>query len=521
MSTIKGIGSGPRLPRAGYPWGTPIKKKAVVKVAPKRPAKPLPKKRSTVKIQPSAAQKEAIIRAQTPGMPKVGITSPGADPQYAKAPGYKAPVTGKVPAPTTTLPGVRGTDALRAAAEGQVDTELSGQITPLESEVGATTSRENAAQLELEKMFGQLQPAVSDAMHLVSDNYDKTLQAEQALFSAAGTKLSEVKQQAASEAQAMAQKVGGPVAVDKFTGAVDPSLGAFGAEAAGSLLHSMGLAQAGVAEQADWAGKVFPLIQVEKQAGTKAKYEEDIKALEDKIAALKGTREGAVNSRFNDLLTQERQYALQKAQQQLDKLKSNRDWQATLHTLKNDDARLSLAGYQAKTAVQLKGRELALKAKKLTADQRLAAAKLNMSAAQFAAKLAQSEEGLRQGRERLNIQRQKNAIQMAKAMANPTSMKPMTLTHKRYFQKGMNHALYAQVVSGKRKDIQWDPQQHQFYHYLKETITPAVWAQRQIGGIPIRDPKKMYATLRGMGVPGPVARAATIKELHVDPVKKK
>jgi hypothetical protein len=520
MTTIKGYGKGPTKQRPGYPFGTgvPKKRRALPAVAKKRMIKPPARK---VKPRVGGATREAIIRARTPGMPKVGITGPGGEPRYGKPPKYKPKPVGKVPPPKDALPGVRGAGALQTAAEGQVDAELSGQITPLQSQVGATQGRETAAQQELERMFGQLQPAVSDAMHLVSDNYDKTLQAEQALFSTAGTKLNQLKQDAAAEAQKMAQTVGGPVAVDKFTGAVDPSIAAFGPESAGSLLHSMGLHQTAREEQAAWAGKVFPLIRVEKEMGTRAKYEADIKELEDKITALKGTRTGAVNARFNELLGKEREYALQKTQQQLDKVKANRDWQATVHTLKNDDARLSLAGYQAKTGVQLKGRELALRAKKLTADQRIAAAKLNMSAQQFAAKLAQSEESLRIQRQKLGIQRQKNAIAMAKAMANPASIKPMTLTHKRYFQRSANRALYAQMVSGKRKDIQWDPKKHQFYHYMKETITPAVWAQRQLGGIPIRDPKKMFQILRKQfAVPPAVARAAVIKETGKDPQAK-
>src|SRR5262245_35721956 len=257
----------------------------------------------------------AIGGLQRAALPKVKVTTPKVKtalpkPQKAAAPGSKSPLP-STPAPKSSLTGIRTYDDLTNLATTQTDAELAGQIDSLQHEVGATRSREAAAQAELEKMFGELQPQINDITHLVSDNFDKTMAAEQAIFSAAGNRLNQIKQDAASEAQKVAQQVGGPVAVDKFTGAVDPSIAASGAEFAGSLLHAMGTGQAGVQSMADWAGKVFPLIRTEKEMGTRGKYEEEIAKLQDQITSLKGTRQGRINDRLNTLLTQERQYQLQ------------------------------------------------------------------------------------------------------------------------------------------------------------------------------------------------------------------
>lgn len=473
---------------------------------------------SNPKVVRRAAPARKQVRPRV--LPKVTVKKPPIakkPPVITKKPPVvkKPPVTSKplptVPSPSLT--GIRSYDDLSKQASSEVDAELSGQISPLQSQLGSTQSREAAAQAELEKMFNELQPGITDAMHLVSDRYDQTLSAEQNLFSAAGQKLNQIKQDAASEAQKMAQTVGGPVAVDKFTGAVDPSIGAFGAEAAGSMLHSMGLASAGVTEQADWAGKVFPLIRTEKEMGTRAGYETQIKELQDHISQLQGTRTGAINTKLNDMLAKEREYALQKAQQKLEQLKSNRDWQATVHTLKNDDARLSLAGYSAQTTRNLGLAKLKLDAKKLSQKEQNDAAKFGLSKLEYARKLAQGEEGLAIQRARVKVAQQKNSIQMAKALTNPSALKPLTLTHKVAIPPQQMGA----VITGKMKDAWYDKKTQKWYRYVKETITSAEWSRRHAGGVPVTDPKQLYQILKNSGMAPAIARQATIKALHKDP----
>jgi len=425
------------------------------------------------------------------------------------------------------LTDIRSLDELRDVATAQTDTELSGQINPLQSQLGSTQAREQAAHNEEEAMFGQLQPYISDSARLVSDSYDKTNAAEQAIFAAAGQRLNSLKQNTASEAQKLAQEMGGPVAVGDFTAPVDFSLGAAGAEQAGQLLHDMGIAQAGRETATKWAGEVFPLIRSSKEASTRANYEDQIKQIEDHIAQLKGTRSGSINSRLNDLQTSERTYALQKAQARLDQVKTERDWQATVHTLKNDDKRLALAGGQfglqvAGVTGKYKGKPT-LEAVKLTAEQRIEAQKLGYSNAQFAAKLRQSEEGLNIQRARVRVQQQKNSMQMIDALLNPKSEKPITITRKHFIPKGSPEESSAQLgaLTGKRKDVHWDSKRKVWYYYNKETVSSSEWAQQNTGGTPITDARQIYSFLVNQGISPKLARALVKRRTGRDPVGKK
>jgi len=462
-------------------------------------------------------------------------------------PKRKRPVVGRVAKPRARkgkprlipprpkkLPGltdIRSYQDLQSAASGEVDSELSGQISPLETQRAQTLARQTAAHNEEEAMFNQLQPYVSASAKLVSDSYDKTNAAEQAIFAAAGARLNALKQNTASEAQALAQKIGGPVAVDAFTAPVDESIGAAGAEHAGQLLHDMGLAQAGVQHAATFAGQVFPLVRSSKEAATRAGYEETIKGLEDHIAQLKGTRTGAINARLNDLQKSEREYQLQKAQQQLEKLKVHQDWQATIHTLKNDDKRLKLAGGQFglqeagvtgkyKGKPTLDAKTTAAKIKQLTQSQRLDAQKLGLSKLEYVRKLNQTQEGLEIQRARVRVQQQKNSMQMIDALLNPGSNKPMTITRKHFIPKNSPEATAAQVgaITGKRKDLHWDAKRKQWYYYNKETMSSAEWAQTNTGGTPIRDAKQIYNFLLNQGISPKLARVLVKRRTGRDPV---
>src|SRR5215471_1460331 len=447
---------------------------------------------------------------------------------YTAGKGYYAKSPALPPKqPKSTLTGVRTMNQLQNIATTQTDAEISSQVDPLQHEVGATQSREAAAQAELEHIFGDLQPQINDISHLVSDNFDKTMAAEQAIFSAAGQRLNTLKQDAASEAQKVAQQVGGPVAVDKFTGAVDPSIAAYGAEAAGGLLHAMGTGMAGVQSQADWAGKVFPLIRTEKEMGVRQGYEDQISKLQSDIATLKGTRTGKINDRLNTLLTQEREYQMNKVKQNLDAKQFNLQRQSTIHTLKNDDKRLAIAmgeaglrKYSTLASVRQRQQEINLRAKQLTYDQRLAAEKLGMSKYQFAQKLLIDQGKLADQQARTKVMQQKNAVQMAKALANPKSIKPITVTQKTWIPKKETLA----AASGRIKGAVYDPKVKQYFYYVKHTMMPAAWLAQRYGDKAYggtRDPQLMFKLLKAAGIPPITAAQAVKSELGVDPTKKR
>ena len=446
---------------------------------------------------------------------------------YTAGKGYYAKSPALPPKqPKSTLTGVRTMNQLQNIATTQTDAELSSQIDPLQHEVGTTQSREAAAQAELEHIFGDLQPQINDISHLVSDNFDKTMAAEQAIFSAAGQRLNTLKQDAASEAQKVAQQVGGPVAVDKFTGAVDPSIAAYGAEAAGGLLHAMGTGLAGVQSQADWAGKVFPLIRTDREMGVRQGYEDQISKLQSDIATLKGTRTGKINDRLNTLLTQEREYQMNQVKQKLDQRQFNLQRQSTLHTLKNDDKRLALAqgqfGLTKKSTlagISQRQQEIYLKNLQLTQTQKLAAQKLGLSESQFKRKLAVDWAKVGVQQQRVRVQQQKNAFQIAQAAANPKSIKPITVTEKAYIAPGSPRAALA--GAGKISGVAYDYKKKMYYQYIKHTMMPSAWVAQNLNGQGINDPDAMYKMLRGMGNSPALSRQATYNALHKYPTKKK
>lgn len=441
---------------------------------------------------------QAAVKAKT-------VTQPGSG-------GKPVTTVGKTP----TVPGIgdiRSYDDLQKLATSQVDTEQTGQITPLETQIGSTTAREEAARRELEQMFGSIQPAITDALHVVDENFDKTRIAEQAIFSQAGQRLNELKQDSASQAQQLAQQIGGPVAVDKFTGNVDPSIAAFSAEAPNQQLHDIGIGRAGVDQMANFAGRVFPLIRVQKQLETRQGYEDKIKEIQGEIAKIKGQRQGSINTKLNDLITSERTFQLQKAQQRLDQLKTAHDWQTQLHAFKNDDARLHLLQDQYKTDTALKKGELAYRNKKLTADQAALATKLGWDKQKFFATLAQKEESIQIQRNKAKVQQTKNAMQIAKALMNPTSIKPITLTHKVWLPK-QSEALAA---VGKIKAF-YDPKSQRWYQYAKETTTTYDWMKKNFpNGQGTRDATQMWKALKGMGVNPVLAARAVLATTGVDP----
>jgi hypothetical protein len=274
---------------------------------------------------------------------------------------------------------------------------------------------------------------------------------------------------------------------------------------------------------------------------TRSKYETDIQDLQNKIAAAKGTRGGLINTKLNDLLDKERTYSLQSAQQKLDNVKAAHDWQATIHTLKNDDKRLALAGdqnlqnragitgkYKGKTTqaakkqaadIKTKQAEITLAAKKLTADQKMAAAKLGMSNYQFAQTLALKKEQLGIQRERNRIQNQKNAMQIADAVTNPKSMKPITITTKHWAPIGSTEETLGMTKkgyfqgSGKMKG--------RWFTYVKVTMPSSQYAQQATGGIPLTEPVPLFRYLKNIGIDKDTARKIVIGKTGKDPVRKK
>jgi hypothetical protein len=278
---------------------------------------------------------------------------------------------------------VQSPDQLMGAATSQVDAELKGSIDPLQSQYNLLGNQEDRAARNIQAMFGNLMPYVAGAAQNVQGAYGQAEAAQADILAAAQTKLSQLKQSRAQEAQALAQEMGGPVSMGEFTAGLDDQASLLASLSAGEQMHTNQYGLADVSEANAFAGRVFPLVQTEQTAKARQFFEDQKKTIQDQISSLKGQRGSKINSAYNDLLTKEREFALQKTQEALDKTKAQHDWLATQRTLKNDDARLKLAQDQAKldkagVTGTLDGKPT-LAARQLTAQEKDQAAQLGLS----------------------------------------------------------------------------------------------------------------------------------------------
>lgn len=316
--------------------------------------------------------------------PAVKDVPPASTDISSSGPGY-----GSTPPPAKTgVMDVMNPDQIAAAATSQINNEIGDQVAPLQAQFNTTSSQEERVRQSIESMFGGIQPYVTGAADQVKQSYDQALGAEQGIFSSAMQQLNQLKQSRAQEAQALAQEMGGPVALSEFTAGVGENQTELANLGAGQMLHTLGYAQAGEQEAQAWAGRVFPLVHTEEQAKARGFFEDKKRELQDQITSLKQSAGSKIEQRKNDLLVQERTFQLQKTQQALDSLKASHDWKATLRQLKNDDARVTLAQKQqaldeAGTTGTYKGKPT-LAAKQLTAQEKQQAAQLGLDEKTYA-----------------------------------------------------------------------------------------------------------------------------------------
>ena len=327
---------------------------------------------------------------------------------------------------------VRTPDQLKTAATSEVESELQGQVAPLETEVSTLGTREKNALADIGKLFGGIQPHVDAAAQAVQGSFDAAQEAQAGIFSAAARRLNELKQSRAQEAQALAQQMGGPVAVGEFTAGVEPAQSMLANLGAGAQLHTNLFAQAGVQEANDWSGKVFPLIQTEETARARTKYEADIKAIEDQISTIKGTKSSKINARVSDMLVKEREFALQQKQQGLDKLKADRDWQATLRTLRNDEKRIDMAKKEfdlrrAEVTGTIDGKPT-LEARQLTATQKAQARAANMTDLEYKQRLSEFKQTAKLAAQKLAAAKRVTWAEYLDSAINPQPGKEVKIT---------------------------------------------------------------------------------------------
>jgi hypothetical protein len=214
---------------------------------------------------------------------------------------------------------------IQQQVEAQVQAEIEAAIGPLQGQIGGERKQEQYTVGQIGQEFGSLMPFVQQSSQAVTNEYNKSMQAQKGIFQNAQMAINNLANSRAAAAQELAQKMGGPVAVGEFTAPVDPYSQTAPYEYAGSMLQGLSEAQAGEQQAQAWSGRVFPAMQTEQQAQARKYYEDRVSTLQDEINRINSQRGSLINSRVADRLVAERTYSLQLAQQKLDALQSQRD----------------------------------------------------------------------------------------------------------------------------------------------------------------------------------------------------
>jgi len=289
------------------------------------------------------------------------------------------------------------------AANTQIQNQINDQTNPLNAQIGTLGTQQANTIAGIQSMFGSILPYASQESQAVTDSYNQAMGQEAAIFSAANVQMNQLRQQRAAEAQALAQQMGGPVAVSDFTAAVDPDATLLARQGPTQMLHTLMFAQAGEQAARAFSGQVLPMVQVEQEAKARAYYQDQIKQLQDQITSIQSQKGSQVQQAINDMTVRERQYQLDLATQKLNALNAQRDWrdktrsfneQVRKDNLDNKLAQQAQADSHARTVAALKQAtaSTALTNAQIThlgkADA-LAAKQLGLTKMEYAARLKQ------------------------------------------------------------------------------------------------------------------------------------
>jgi len=406
---------------------------------------------------------------------------------------------------TPTLQTPKTPAQIAAEAQGQIDAEIGGQITPLQGTLTGIQQSQDTANQNMGKLFGGLMPYVQGSAQQVQAGHAAAQEAETNIFSQANQNLANLARQRATEAQTLAQQIGGPVASGQFTEGVTPNQQYLAQTGSGALLHSLALGEAGNQEAQAFAGKVFPLVQTEQQAQLTNYFNKQKSDIQAQIDQLKGSKTGLVNARMTDLQQKERDYQLQVAQQNLDKVKTAHDWTATKRTLHNDDQRLAIAQREAadqrasltgkipgtnKPTQQAK--ELTANIAHMSAQDKNTARQLGLSEKEFAQRQIGLKANAKLATQRQTTNQQQLAMDIIDQATNPQPGKSMTQTVTTEIDPStaiLNKSAYS--IKGA------DGKVHYFVD-RKVTVPGAT-------NVPMQDPQRLYELLLGYKIPAPMA----------------
>jgi len=403
----------------------------------------------------------------------------------------------------STLPPPQSDADLTQQATQQVGQEIASEVGPLQNQIGSLQGSETAAIGQIGSMFDQLQPVVSQGAQFVQSSYDQANKASQSIFEEAQRRMDALANQRAAQAQALAQQMGGPVAVGEFTAGVEPDRQALASIAPNQLMHGLVNAQAGEQYASAYAERVFPALRTEQVSKARGYFEDQIKDLRKQIDQINAGSGALINSRLTELRASERAYALQLEQQKLDRLKADRDWQATQHTLHNDDTRLALAKgqfglQQAGVTGKYQGRPT-MQATKLAADEKLAAQRLGLSNQQYLEMVRHHTVTEAQGNQRLANSTKANAMAILDA-ATGAKKGPQTMLVRTHLSRLQGLSL----LKNPNLEIVGSGKHAQYYIRQKRTLTQAQMLRKYGSGF-ANNPQQLYDVLIGSNVPNAMA----------------
>jgi hypothetical protein len=353
-------------------------------------------------------------------------------------------------------------------AQSEAQTSISGQTAPYQADIATAGSQQQRTLSGIQSMFGSILPYTQGSAEQVTQGYNEALGASSSIMNAAQTRLNQLKQSRAQEAQAMAQEIGGPVALGEFTAGLDDQGTLLANLSAGQLLHTLGYAQAGEQQAQAFAGQVLPLVQTENEATARGHFQDVIAQAQKQIDAIKATKGDLVNQKVNDLTTQERTYALQKAQENLAAIKQKQDHLATVHTLANDDARLKLSQGQFAAQKAAQAATTKLNQQRLTDQEKQFQQQLGLTKQQMIDRKAELAATAKVSSQRVSAAERNTWAQWLDQGVNPQPGKPITTTT-------VVPSDYQQALKDPKNSYKGtDPKTHQpqWYHIIKTTDVP-------------------------------------------------
>jgi len=416
----------------------------------------------------------------------------------------------------------------RTAAE--VAAEMAAASAPIERAISGAQQDQAGALQSIGNLFSGLQPSVENATRWVGEQYDQAMGAEQGIYNAANQRLAQMREARASDAQRMAQMIGGPVAVSEFTAGVEPSQQYYAQSGGGQLLHSLALAQAGKQEAAAFSGQVFPLLRTEQEADVRSTFGKRIAELRGQLSDLQAQKTSAINSRFFERQKAEREYELSKQEMQLKKIAQDRDWKATLKSLAQDNARLKLAQAESKRAesvltgkyknkptqaaisqaatiaqgkkdAALREKEINASIQNMTTNQKLEAQRLGLTARELAAKEWDMQNTAKLKAVELGNNQRQLAMEIVDQAISPEQGKKISQTVTTEVDR------MTALTNKKAYGIK-DPTTGEMHYYLDRTVT---LPGSSVPGV--KDPQKLYEILVGYQIPPQMAEGIVESKL--------